>query len=81
MTQTDRLIAYLRAHPGASSLDVTLDCGIVNVTGRVSDARAAGHTIKCQRRSVDHRLGYWLVEPVVERIVPLVGTQETAGLV
>jgi len=25
MTQTDRLIRYLRAHPGASSLDIIRD--------------------------------------------------------
>lgn len=62
MTQTERLVAYLRTHPEATSLEVTLACGIVNVTGRVSDARAAGHDIRCERRS-DGRQGYVLVEP------------------
>lgn len=62
MTQTERLVEYLRSHPEATSLEVTMACGIVNVTGRVSDARAAGYDIRCERRS-DGRQGYVLVEP------------------
>jgi len=61
-TQTTRLVAFLRTHPEASSLDVTLACGIVNVTGRVSDARAAGIDVVCVRRS-DGRLGYVVRDP------------------
>jgi hypothetical protein len=61
MTQTARLIAFLRDHPEATSLDVTLACGIVNVTGRVSDARASGFLIECVRR-FDGRQGYVLRE-------------------
>lgn len=61
-TQSARLYAYLREHPGASSLEVTLDLGIVNVTGRVSDLRAEGIAVRCRTRSVDHRDGYWLDE-------------------
>jgi hypothetical protein len=61
-TQTARLVAYLRDHPEATSLDITLACGIVNVTGRVSDARAAGTDIVCVRR-FDGRQGYVVVEP------------------
>jgi hypothetical protein len=60
-TQTSRLIAYLRDHPEATSLDITLAVGIVNVTGRVSDARASGFLIECVRRS-DSRFGYVLRE-------------------
>ena len=56
-TQVDRLVAFLRSHPEATSLEVTLACGIVNVTGRVSDARAQGIDIVCERRS-DGRQGY-----------------------
>jgi hypothetical protein len=65
MTQTDRLIRFLRDHPGASSLELTLALGIVNVTGRVSDARAEGHVIECKRRA-DKRQGYTLVEKPVQ---------------
>ncbi|MBA2439596.1 MAG: hypothetical protein H0V50_02850 [Thermoleophilaceae bacterium] len=69
MTQTDRLIAYLRSHPGASSLEVTMACGIV--TGRVSDARALGIDVVCERRQ-DGRQGYRIVVPVL--------TGETVGM-
>ena len=61
VTQTARLVEYLRTHPEATSLDITLACGIVNVTGRVSDARAEGIDIRCIRR-FDGRLGYRVVE-------------------
>lgn len=63
MNQTDRLIRFVREHPGATSLEITLGIGCVNVTGRVSDARAEGHVIECRRRTTDGRLGYFIVEP------------------
>ena len=62
MTQTDRVLAFIRTHPSCTSLEITLATGAVNVTGRVSDARAAGHRIDCARRR-DGRQGYTLVEP------------------
>lgn len=49
MTQVRRLLAYLRANPGASSLEITAALAIVNVTGRISDARAEGHVIDAVR--------------------------------
>lgn len=61
-TQAETLVAYLREHPQATSLEVTLATSIVNVTGRVSDARAAGHQIVCARRR-DGRQGYTFIEP------------------
>ena len=61
-TQVERLVDYLRSHPEATSLDITLACGIVNTTGRISDARAAGVDIRCIRR-FDGRQGYVVVEP------------------
>ena len=61
-TQVDRLVSFLRSHPEATSLEVTLATSIVNVTGRVSDARAQGFDVRCERRS-DGRLGYRVVEP------------------
>ena len=60
-TQVDRLVSFLRSHPEATSLEVTLATSIVNVTGRVSDARAQGFDVRCERRS-DGRLGYRVVE-------------------
>jgi hypothetical protein len=46
-TQAARLLTWLRQNPGSSSLDVTLALRIVNVTGRVSDLRAAGYVVDC----------------------------------
>ena len=63
MIQTDRLVRYLREHDGATSLEITLALALVNVTGRVSDARAEGHVIECRRRVGDHRQAYYLVLP------------------
>ena len=63
MTQTDRLVRFLREHDGATSLEITLALAIVNVTGRISDARAEGFTIECRTRSTDGRKGYFIVQP------------------
>lgn len=60
MTQTQRLHRYLRENPGATSLEITLALGIVNVTGRVSDLRAQGIEVRCAKRR-DGRDGYSLV--------------------
>ena len=49
MTQADRLLAYLRANPGASSLEIVRDTLIINTTGRISDLRAKGHRIHSWR--------------------------------
>jgi len=61
MTQTQTLIAFLRNNPGATSLEITLATSLVNVTGRVSDARSAGFIVDCRKRT-DGRKGYWIVE-------------------
>lgn len=70
MTQPARLLAYLRSHPGATSLEITLALAIPNVTGRVSDLRAAGHVVACERR-FDGNLGYRIVEPVGQLVMAL----------
>jgi len=64
-SQCDRLLRYLRAEPGASSLEITLVLGIVNVTGRVSDLRAAGFDVQCRKRR-DGNQGYVLHEAPVQ---------------
>ena len=51
MTQTDRLLRFLHENPGSSSLEITLGLGIVNVTGRISDLRKAGHEVEAIRDS------------------------------
>ena len=62
MTQTERLIRWLRANPGSSSLEVTVALRLVNVTGRVSDARAEGYVIDAVR-GTDRVFRYYLREP------------------
>jgi hypothetical protein len=59
MTQTDRILAYLVGHPGASSLEMTAELRIVNVTGRISDLRKQGHRVEDRREGGVHR--YYLV--------------------
>jgi hypothetical protein len=46
--QSARLLDWLRANPGASSLEITYALQIVNVTGRVSDIRASGVVVDCR---------------------------------
>ncbi len=61
MTQTTRLIEYLRTHPQASGLEIIAALHLPKYTSRISDARAAGFEIVCERRS-DNVRGYRLVE-------------------
>ena len=75
MTQTDRLIRYLRAHPGASSLDIIRDLSIVNTTGRISDARDRGVVIEC--RKVEGVSRYFVKEA---RLEPITGVQTGMAL-
>ena len=59
MNQRDRLIKWLRANPGSSSLEITLALRIINVTGRVSDIRAVpGLDVEC--KTVDGVARYYL---------------------
>lgn len=60
--QAMRMLRYLREHPGATSLDITRALFVVNVTGRVSDLRAAGFDVRCRKRP-DGYDGYIVVEP------------------
>lgn len=62
MTQTERLIAYLRTHPLASGLEIISALSLPKYTSRISDARALGVQIVCETRA-DGRKGYRIVEP------------------
>lgn len=57
MTQTARLIAFLRTHPGATGLEIISALALPKYTSRISDARAQGVDIVCETRS-DGRKGY-----------------------
>jgi len=73
MTQTTRLIAYLRSHPGASGLEIIAALALPKYTSRISDARAAGFDVVCEKR-FDGLNGY----RVVERSAPITGEQVSA---
>ena len=62
MNQTERLIRWLRANPGSSSLEITIALSLPNVTGRVSDARKEDYTIDAVR-GADRVWRYYLREP------------------
>jgi hypothetical protein len=74
LTQAEALLRHLTNEPGATSLEITLATGCVNVTGRVSDLRAKGHTIECRKRQ-DGQDGYFIV-PRRAAPVPTTGEQE-----
>lgn len=74
--QPARLLRWLRDHQGASSLEVTAALSIVNVTGRVSDLRAAGYVIECRKGS-DRRDRYFVKE---RRPEPVRGEQVRMAL-
>ena len=64
MTQTERLLRFLRANPGASSLEITQALALVNVTGRISDLRKEGHVIEARRDRGVYR--YQVIEQPVQ---------------
>ena len=69
--QAARLLRWLRANPGSSSLEIVAALSIVNTTGRISDLRAAGYIVEC-RKGADRRDRYTVVEP---RPKPVTGEQ------
>lgn len=75
MTQNDRVLAYLRAHPGATAMELTfgLQPFVANPRARISDLRAAGYIVEMVRRD-DGRNGFVVREPVATGLpVPLWG--------
>lgn len=62
MTQTDRLVQFLRTHPLATGMEIITALALPKYTSRISDARAQGYVIDCEMRS-DGRKGYVLRDP------------------
>mgnify|MGYP001616492355 FL=1 len=60
MTQVERLIRYLRSHPGSSGMELIAALSLPKYTSRISDARAQGFDIVCERQNGINR--YRLVE-------------------
>ena len=63
MTQCARILAFLRANPGATTMELQLALRpfVSNPRARISDLRARGHTVECRRR-VDGFEGFWVRE-------------------
>jgi hypothetical protein len=64
MTQNDRVLAYLRAHPGSTAMELSLGIEpyISNVRARISDLRLT-HGIEIEaRKREDGRVGFYIVE-------------------
>jgi hypothetical protein len=64
MTQSERVLAYLRSHPGATVMELSfgLQPFVANPRARISDLRAAGHVIDVVKRS-DGKNGFVVREP------------------
>lgn len=59
MKQNERVLAFLRAHPLATALDIAHGCHpwVSNPRARISDLRAQGHVIEPTKRA-DGRTGF-----------------------
>ena len=63
MTQSERVLAFLRSHPGATIMELSfgLQPFVANPRARISDLRAAGYTVEPRKRD-DGRTGFVVVE-------------------
>ena len=75
MTQVDRLIHYLRHHPGASAMQLVTELRMPKYTSRISDARDRGVVIEC--RKVEGVSRYFVKEARPE---PITGVQTGMAL-
>jgi hypothetical protein len=48
-TQTERLRRYLYANPGASGMEIITTLRLPKYTSRISDLRAQGVDVRCER--------------------------------
>jgi hypothetical protein len=67
MTQTERLVRYLRTHPGASGMEIIAALALPKYTSRISDARAQGFDVVCVKEGRLNR--YYLRETPVEQVM------------
>ena len=75
MTDWERVVAYLKEHPGSSRGEMQQALGWIHVTARMSDARRNGvQFLKWRDADGVYRFR------VVERSAPITGTQEVMAL-
>lgn len=65
MTQTEKLVRYLRTHPGASGMEIIAALALPKYTSRISDARAQGFDVVCVKEDGLNR--YYLREKPVQQ--------------
>lgn len=50
LTQSQRLLAYLKNHPdGILNINMQRDFGVLRYSARINDLRNDGHDIRCQK--------------------------------
>lgn len=76
MSDWERVVNFLREHPGSSVMEIRFALFCSNVTGRMSDARKHGHEF-VQWRDDRGVFRYRLLEA---RPAPLTGQQESLAL-
>ena len=57
MTQEQRVLEYMRAHKGITTLEAYRDLGVTRLSARIYDLRDSGHTIATERIFVLNRFG------------------------
>ena len=81
MTQTERVVEYIRTHPGCTTMEITLALSpfVSNPRARMSDARKHGYEF-IQWRD-DHKVFRYSVRGVERsRPEPIRGSQESLAL-
>jgi hypothetical protein len=66
-TQTERLVRYLRSHPGASGMEIIAALALPKYTSRISDARDQGFDIECVKERGINR--YYLREKPTQTVL------------
>ena len=57
MTQTDRVLEYLRRYRTITALDALRDLGIMRLASRISDLRQRGYSVSRTMVEVENRFG------------------------
>ena len=57
MTQTERVIEYMKQHGNITQFEALGELGILRLASRISDLRGEGYDISVKRISVKNRFG------------------------
>lgn len=57
MTQTDRVLEYLRRYKTITALDALRDLGIMRLASRISDLKRRGYRVSRSMIEVENRFG------------------------